>query len=155
MSMLKSTLVKSRRIGDIPGVIHRQYVSDEYACGRCSVTYAKLADAQACAAMSVEKPKYKTGDRVTWREPAICNHQRGRQKIFRIRAKVVKVKRPEPMDEEYNNKWLGDVRYQKTHVRMLEVEFPCLCGRERSMLLYGAETEPISVLRKKPRYKKK
>lgn len=153
MTRRKSKLRKICCRDGNPPVIHRQYITDEYACSTCSTTYATLKKARACVAMGVEKPKFKVGDRVTWREPVVCTHRSGRGRAFRIRATVVRVHRPEPMDEEYCNKWLEGA-CRKMHVRMLEVAFPCACGRKRSMLLYGAETEPISALRKKSRKKK-
>lgn len=120
-------------------VTRRKRVVTEFICGRCFTKHSTFSRAQKCAAMPVEPQQFAKGDRVTWREPAMCDRS---TRSFRIKATVVGVRRPEPPDEEYNLKWLGGKLTGK-HVRQYEVAFSCSCGRARTMLLYAAEMKRL------------
>ena len=132
------------RVTAMPGgkVQKRQRVVTTWRCSVCGTDYNALKSADRCAAMPVEPRFFKKGDRVTWRSSATCDHGRNRNRSFRLKGTVVRIRKPEPPDEEYNNKWLRGALTGK-HVRMYEISFPCFCKKPRSILLYAAEMEKL------------
>ncbi len=109
----------------------------QYQCEVCKTLYKTPAQAKKCEARPVEKKKFRVGQLVRALEVRVC-HNRG--EYFAI-GKVIKIRRPELPDYEYECKWLGGEKTRlNSHVRLYEIEFICpRCGKIKDAIYYAPE----------------
>ena len=113
-----------------------------WRCRTCGTDYRKKSDAKRCESNPIEQKKFEVGDRVTnsmWLRE--CLSATGNRQ-YRFKGRINKVSGPQPLDEEYWNKWLRGC--PNIHVFLYEVTYKCPgCGERKKAIYYAPELSKI------------
>jgi len=114
-----------------------------WQCPTCATEHFTESEGEKCAHMPVEEKKFVVGDRVTNAlELRLCSKT---NTSYRFKGKVTRIIGPEPSDEEYERKWLGEKKERlQSHVFVYAVEYQCpKCNKKKSDVYYAPELEKI------------
>lgn len=117
-----------------------------YQCEVCKTFHKTPAQAKKCEARLVEKKTFHVGQlvRSVWQREC-TNRPNYVKRHYYAQGEVVKIRRPQLPDEDYEKLWLGGEKARlNSHVRQYEIKFTCpRCKKEKSALYYAPELQAV------------
>ncbi|MEK7608328.1 MAG: hypothetical protein AAB495_02010 [Patescibacteria group bacterium] len=121
-----------------------------YQCEVCKTRHPSKKEALRCEKKPVEEKIFSLGDTVQLNRFVYCHNLQHPSQKFRAVGRIVRVRKPEPADEDYENRYLGGKRERKqSHVLSFEIKYKCpFCKKEKDALCLTPEMELVKKNKK-------